>query len=170
MTRSTLAAGLTTLALIFSGAVQAQGFLDLVKHALPHEKQEYRSGTISEEQALSLYSAKQKQPTFDACTDQFPAGKPINIAIVSAKMQPLALCSDNFAVLYSMTSRTPLMVAERLNAAQLRDAKGEQRTNDFYPDPRIPKEGRAELADFSKQMPGVDRGHQQSPVKTILNT
>lgn len=160
MTRSTLAAGLTTLALIFSGAVQAQGFLDLVKHALPHEKQEYRSGTISEEQALSLYSAKQKQPTFDACTDQFPAGKPINIAIVSAKMQPLALCSDNFAVLYSMTSRTPLMVAERLNAAQLRDAKGEQRTNDFYPDPRIPKEGRAELADFSKQMPGVDRGHQ----------
>ncbi|MDF9779089.1 DNA/RNA non-specific endonuclease [Pseudomonas baetica] len=161
MTRSTLAAGLTALALIFSGAAQAQGFLDLVKHALPHdEKQEYRSGTISQDQALALYSPKQQQLTFDACADQFPAGKPINIGTVSAKMQPMALCSDDFAVLYSKTSKTPLMVAERLNAARLRDAKGEQRTNDFYPDPRIPKDGRAELADYSKQHPSVDRGHQ----------
>ena len=93
--------------------------------------------------------------------DQFPAGKPINIANVSPKMKPMALCSDHFAVLYSQVSKTPLVVAERLNAAQLRDAKGEQRTNDFYPDPRIPKEGRAELTDFSKQNPSVDRG--QSP-------
>lgn len=160
MNRCNLAVGLTTLALLFSGGVQAQGLFDLVKHAIPHEKQEYRSGTISRDQALELYSPKQMQFTFDACADQFPGGKPINVARVSPKMKPLALCSDHFAVLYSQTSKTPLVVAERLNAAQLRSAKGMQRTNEFYPDPRIPKEGRAELSDYRAQSPAVDRGHQ----------
>ncbi|MPQ71464.1 DNA/RNA non-specific endonuclease [Pseudomonas sp. MWU12-2323] len=160
MTRRNLAIGFTTLAILFSGGVQAQGFFDLVKHALPHEKQEYRSGTISQDQALDLYSAQQKLPSFEACADQFPASKPINVASVPPKMKAMALCSDHFAVLYSQTTRTPLIVAERLSAAQLRDAKGEQRTNAFYPDPRIPMEGRAELIDYSKQFPSVDRGHQ----------
>ena len=75
-------------------------------------------------------------------------------------MKPLALCSDTFAVLYSQTSKTPLVVVERLNAAQLKDAKGEERTNQFYADPRIPKGGRAELSDYRSQHPAVDRGHQ----------
>lgn len=160
MNRNIIAVGLTALALFFTSGVQAQGLLDLVKHALPHEKQEYRSGTISQGQALDLYSPQQKQLTFDACVDQFPARKPINVASVPQNMKALALCSDNFAVLYSQASRTPLIVAERLNAAQLRDAKGEERTNDFYPDPRIPKSGRAELSDYRAQNPAVDRGHQ----------
>ncbi|PTU01717.1 endonuclease, partial [Pseudomonas sp. HMWF031] len=81
---------------------------------------------------------------------------------------PLALCSDNFAVLYSQTSKTPLIVVERLNAAQLQDAKGEERTNQFYPDPRIPKSGRAELSDYRSQHPAVDRGHQ-SPAADAPN-
>jgi endonuclease G len=159
MQRNKFAVGFTALALLLSGGVQAQGLLDLVKHALPHEKQEYRSGTIAQDQALSLYSAKQQKNSFEACADQFPASKPININDVSAKMRPMALCSDNFAVLFSITAKSPLVVAERLNAAQMQDAKGEQRTNAFYPDPRIPKEGRAELNDFSNQSPAVDRGH-----------
>lgn len=160
MNRRNLAVGLIALALFSSAGVQAQTLYDLVKHALPQEKQEYRSGTISQDQALELYSAEQQKSTFDACADQFPAGKPINVASVSAKMKPMALCSDSFAVLYSQLSKTPLIVAERLNAAQLRDAKGEQRTNEFYPDPRIPKGGRAELSDYRSQSPSVDRGHQ----------
>jgi endonuclease G len=73
-------------------------------------------------------------------------------------MKPMALCSDNFAVLYSLSSKTPLVVVERLDAAKLRDAKGEERTNQFYPDPRIPKSGRAELSDYRGT--GLDRGHQ----------
>jgi len=75
-------------------------------------------------------------------------------------MKPLTLCSDNFAVLYSQTSKTPLVVVERLSAAQMEDAKAEVRTNQFFPDPRIPKSGRAELSDYRAQLPAVDRGHQ----------
>ncbi|MFV3014706.1 DNA/RNA non-specific endonuclease, partial [Pseudomonas sp. KHB2.9] len=94
-----------------------------------------------------LYTATEQRASFDGCADLFPAAKPINTATVPASMRPLALCSDNFAVLYSQTSKTPLVVVERLNAEQLQDAKGEERTNLFYPDPRIPKDGRAELSD-----------------------
>lgn len=107
-----------------------------------------------------IYSRQQQQASFDTCADLFPAAKPINTATVPVAMKPLALCSDHFAVLYSQTSKTPLVVVERLNAAQLKDAKGEERTNQFYADPRIPKGARAELSDYHSQHPAVDRGHQ----------
>ncbi|MCF5190179.1 DNA/RNA non-specific endonuclease, partial [Pseudomonas simiae] len=114
-----------------------------------------------------LYSKQEKQLTFDSCADLFPA-TPIKTATVPAAMKPLALCSDHFAVLYSQTSKTPLVVVERLNAALLKDAKGEERTNQFYADPRIPKSGRAELSDYRAQHPAVDRGHQ-SPAADAPN-
>ena len=113
-----------------------------------------------------LYSTQEKRLSFDACADLFPAATPINTATVPANMKPLALCSDHFAVLYSQTSKTPLVVVERLNAAQLKDAKGEERTNQFYADPRIPKGGRAELSDYRAQH--MDRGHQ-SPAADAPN-
>ena len=116
----------------------------------------------------NLYTATEQRASFDGCADLFPAAKPINTATVPAGMRPLALCSDNFAVLYSQTSKTPLVVVERLNAEQLQDAKGEERTNLFYPDPRIPKDGRAELSDYHSQHPAVDRGHQ-SPAADAPN-
>ena len=115
-----------------------------------------------------LYTATEQRASFDGCADLFPAAKPINTATVPASMRPLALCSDNFAVLYSQTSKTPLVVVERLNAEQLQDAKGEERTNLFYPDPRIPKDGRAELSDYHSQHPAFDRGHQ-SPAADAPN-
>ncbi|MBI6552917.1 DNA/RNA non-specific endonuclease [Pseudomonas sp. LY-1] len=94
--------------------------------------------TVAHARSLpNLYTATEQRASFDGCADLFPAAKPINTATVPAGMRPLALCSDNFAVLYSQTSKTPLVVVERLNAAQLQDAKGEERTNLFYPDPRI---------------------------------
>ena len=115
----------------------------------------------------ALYSKDEKRLSFDSCADLFPAA-PINTATVPASLKPLALCSDNFAVLYSQTSKTPLVVVERLNAALLKDAKGEERTNQFYADPRIPKDGRAELSDYHAQHPAVDRGHQ-SPAADAPN-
>ncbi|PBJ27465.1 Nuclease precursor [Pseudomonas sp. ACN8] len=157
-----IAVGLSALVLLSSGA-QARSLLDILKPPTAQHEQTSRSGSISRNAALDLYSSKQKQASFDGCADLFPAAKPINTATVPASMKPLALCSDNFAVLYSQTSKTPLVVVERLNAAQLQDAKGEERTNQFYPDPRIPKGGRAELSDYRSQHPAVDRGHQ-SPV------
>jgi endonuclease G len=151
-----IAVGLSALVLLSTGA-QARGLLDFLKPPAEHAS---RSGSISQGAALDLYSSQQKKPSFDGCADLFPAATPINTATVPATMKPMALCSDNFAVLYSQTSRTPLVVVERLNAAQLRNAKGEERTNQFYPDPRIPKGGRAELSDYRGQHPAVDRGHQ----------
>ncbi|WP_247256866.1 DNA/RNA non-specific endonuclease [Pseudomonas moorei] len=154
-----IAVGLSALVLLSSGA-QARGLMDIIKLPTQHQESTSRSGSISQAAALDLYSNKQKQASFDGCVDLFPAAKPLSMATVSATMKPLALCSDNFAVLYSQTSKTPLIVVERLNAAQLQDAKGEERTNQFYPDPRIPKSGRAELSDYRSQHPAVDRGHQ----------
>ncbi|KAA0987858.1 DNA/RNA non-specific endonuclease [Pseudomonas sp. ANT_J12] len=152
-----IAVGLSALVLLSTGA-EARSLLDLLKPQTQHQTS--HSGSINQNAALDLYSNKQKQPSFDGCADLFPAAKPISTATVPATMKPMVLCSDNFAVLYSQTSRTPLLVVERLNAAQLRDAKGEERTNQFYPDPRIPKSGRAELSDYRSQHPAVDRGHQ----------
>ncbi|MGZ0716983.1 DNA/RNA non-specific endonuclease [Pseudomonas palleroniana] len=152
-----IAVGLTALVLL-PIQTQARGLLDLFKPAA--QEHSTRSGSVSQGAALELYSSQQKKPSFDSCADLFPGATPINTATVPAMMKPLALCSDSFAVLYSQTSRTPLVVVERLNAAQLTDAKGEERTNQFYPDPRIPKDGRAELSDYRGQHPAMDRGHQ----------
>ena len=130
----TIAAALSTLLLLSTGA-QARG-------------------------AMDLYSSQEQRLSFDSCADIFPAATPIKTATIPASMKPLALCSDHFAVLYSQTSKTPLVVVERLNARQLKDAKGEERTNHFYADPRIPKGARAELSDYRGQQPAMDRGHQ----------
>jgi len=110
--------------------------------------------------AIDLYSPQERQLSFDHCADVFPGATPIKTATIPAGMKPLALCSDHFAVLYSQTSKTPLVVVERLNARQLKDAKGEERTNHFYADPRIPKGARAELSDYRGLQPAMDRGHQ----------
>ncbi|CAI8739183.1 DNA/RNA non-specific endonuclease [Pseudomonas sp. fls2-241-R2A-110] len=154
-----IAVGLSALVLLSTG-VEARSLLDFLKPPSQSQEHASRSGSISQNAALDLYSNKQKQASFEGCADLFPSARPINMATVPATMNPLALCSDNFAVLYSQTSKTPLVVVERLTAAQLQDAKGEERTNQFYADPRIPKGGRAELSDYRSQHPAVDRGHQ----------
>lgn len=157
---------LRTLVVVFSvfaalanSAAEARGFLDFIKIPSPaSEKREYRPGSLNRDEALSLYTSAQRQRTFEACVDQFPGNQSLSLAFAPQGMKPLALCSDHFAVLYSQTSKTPLVVVERLNAALLQDAKGEERTNQFYPDPRIPKGSRAELKDYKGS--NLDRGHQ----------
>lgn len=149
---------LTTLAAIFCLTLSV-GFATARNHYW-FDPQDFSSATLSHEQALSLYSPAQRKTTFDACTDQFPDQHPLEITTFPASMRALALCSDHFAVLYSQTSKTPLVVIERLNPEQLRDAKDEVRTNLFYVDPRLPKDARAELKDYRSQDPPVDRGHQ----------
>ncbi|MGY2290960.1 DNA/RNA non-specific endonuclease [Pseudomonas sp. SDO528_S397] len=154
-----LAVGLSALALLSTGA-HARGLLDLITPPATHQEHAPRSGSISQSAALGLYSSQEQRASFDGCAALFPAAQPINTATVPASMKPMALCSDHFAVLYSQTSKTPLVVVERLNAGQLQAAKGEERTNQFYPDPRIPKGARAELSDYRGQHPAMDRGHQ----------
>ena len=146
-------AALAALAVALTPAVHAKGFFDLAP-----PQYGYHSKDLKDSQAADLYSTAQKQNSFDDCTEKFPGGQPLSTSVVPQKMRTMSLCSDNFAVLYSMTSKTPLVVVERLNAELLQDAKGEVRTDAFYADPRIPIGSRAELSDYRGS--NLDRGHQ----------
>jgi endonuclease G len=117
--------------------------------------------------ATDLYSREQLSQSFSACLDSFPGkdSTPVERSF-NANMQPTKLCSDGFAVMYSKTSKTPLVVVERLNASIIADAKGEERTDDFYADPRLKQGERAELSDYKGS--GFDRGHQ-APAGDAVN-
>lgn len=106
---------------------------------------------------ITLYSAEQRSSTFASCSHLFPGNRPIDLASIDRKWKPRGLCSDSFAVLHSGLSKTPLVVVERLNRAQLIDARDEQRTDQFFPDPRLPAGERAHLTDYRGS--GLDRGH-----------
>jgi len=175
---SKLVAGIAAAVALSAGFAQSDSVLDWFRSAVTHythaerernapvarnhkePKEHKRGGALSEREALALYSPAQQEASFDACVDQFPQEQPLALALVPSSMQPLALCSDQFAVLYSQTSKTPLVVVERLNAGRLEQALGEQRSDNFYADPRIARAGRADLADYRGQHPAVDRGHQ----------
>lgn len=92
---------------------------------------------------------------FENCPQFFPGVTPV--FQTAAPDRQRALCFDSFAVLYSGQSKTPLYVVEKLTSSQLMDAKGEERTNRFYPEARLPAADRAQLADYSRS--GFDRGH-----------
>ena len=94
---------------------------------------------------------------FFACRDQFPAQQPLSLESLDSQWSAHALCADAFAVLYSGRTKTPLLVVERLNRARLQQAQGVERTDQFYPDPRLPGPQRAELSDYRGS--GFDRGH-----------
>ncbi len=105
---------------------------------------------------LSLGSAFASPDDFKLCRDIFVNGIPPTIQHQET-LQPRALCFNAFAVLHSGKSHTPLYVAERLNSTLLQEAKGNQRTNKFFADARLPRAERAELGDY--QGSGFDRGH-----------
>lgn len=101
-------------------------------------------------------TASPSLPSFQACP-QFFAGAASPRVNKSFQIPPRALCYQSFAVLYSGESKTPIFVAEKLNRAQLEDAKDEKRTNRFFADARLRKAERAELEDYKGS--GFDRGH-----------
>lgn len=90
---------------------------------------------------------------FDTCRDYFPRGTPP----VAAAQKARSLCFDSFAVLHSGQSKTPVYAVERLNRARLADARGEERTDKFYAEARLPSSERATLDDYAGS--GYDRGH-----------
>lgn len=91
--------------------------------------------------------------SFGACPIFFVDGKPP--VVKGEKLRDL--CYSHFAVLHSGVTRTPVFTAEKLTAADIQDAKGEQRTNKFFADARLPSAERAELEDYEGS--GYDRGH-----------
>lgn len=150
--------GVSAALLLAVSSVQAKGLMDYLPSTGSASHQEYKPGALKDSEALDLYSPAQRQNSFADCAETFPRATPVSLSITPAAMKPMALCSDTFAVLYSQTSKTPVVVVERLTAALLRDAKGEARTDAFYADPRIPKGARAELSDYRGS--NLDRGHQ----------
>lgn len=84
---------------------------------------------------------------FEACSAFFVDGRSPKVAQVT-QWQPRELCFDAFAVLHSGKTKTPLYVVEKLNRAQLLDARDEERTNRFFADARLPRAERAELEDY----------------------
>lgn len=109
------------------------------------------------EAAPAAYAASHLRPGFAGCKDIFPKQKPISIADIPPEWAPTALCSSSFAVVHAGLSKTPLVVVEKLNRAQLTDAEGEERTDEFFADPRLPARARAELSDYKGSK--MDRGH-----------
>lgn len=105
---------------------------------------------------ISFGSAFAAENDFGQCREVFAHGTPPVIQR-SAELKPRALCFSAFAVMHSGKSHTPIFVAERLNNAILLEARGNQRTNKFYSDARLPKAERAELDDYHGS--GFDRGH-----------
>ena len=90
---------------------------------------------------------------FSACKQHFPQGRAVNPGLSDTRQ----VCFDEFAVLHSASTKSPVFVAERLNAVKLHSAMSEKRTNVFYEEARLPSSYRARLADFSRS--GYDRGH-----------
>ncbi len=67
------------------------------------------------------------------------------------------LCYDDFAVLHSGNTRTPVFVAQRLNRQSVQAAQNQKRTDKFFADARLPGAERAELSDYKGS--GYARGH-----------
>lgn len=93
---------------------------------------------------------------FDECKENFYAGY-VPQASAQHPGKQRALCFADFAVLHSGVSKTAVYVAEYLTPANLRKAKGLERTDRFYEEARVPSAERAKLADYHRS--GFDRGH-----------
>lgn len=94
------------------------------------------------------------QTAFKSCPQFFPQQH--------APMVPEApvlreLCFDDFAILHSGQTKTPVFVVERLSRQKLLRAAAFGRTDRFYAEARLPRHERAELADYRGS--GYSRGH-----------
>ena len=111
-----------------------------------------------------LLASTSAYANFSACSQYFIRGTPPKISPALPGRQR-ELCFDSFAILYSGQSKTPVYVVEKLNRAQLLDAKGERRTNRFYEEARLPYADRSQLTDYKDQLQingtaqRFDRGH-----------
>jgi len=91
---------------------------------------------------------------FAECQQFFPAQSPPVLARGPLQRE---LCYSAFAVLHSGDSKTPVFVAEHLDRATIDAARGQKRARRFFPDQRLPRGERAELADYRGS--GYSRGH-----------
>lgn len=91
------------------------------------------------------------------CPEEFAAGAAPTITNVKLQSRTQEVCFQNYAVLHSGISRTPLYSAEHLTRVNVEAAKTLSRQNSFHPESALPARDRAELSDYSRS--GYDRGH-----------
>ncbi len=121
-------------------------------------------GTVTSASTVPASSPGSSTATrFSQCRQHFPQGTP---PIVPQAAGLRELCYGSFAVLHSGSHKTPVFVAERLSRASITQAKGQQRTDKFFADARLPRAERAELADY--QGSGYSRGHM-APAGDMAN-
>jgi endonuclease G len=72
------------------------------------------------------------------------------------------LCFENYAVLHSGITKTPIFSAEFLTRESIKRGASVNRSDDFHPEQGVPSSHRAELSDYKRS--GFDRGHM-SPDK-----
>ena len=92
-----------------------------------------------------------------ACPQHYVQGNAPDILNQNMNRSTMELCYKAFGVRHSGITRTPLWSAERLTAANIESAKLIDRDDSFHADPNLPRNLRAELADYAKS--GYDRGH-----------
>lgn len=105
---------------------------------------------------IVTHTAFSSEGDFEQCRQLFANGD-LPVIQHQEEFQPRALCFSSFAVLHSGETHTPIYVAEKLNKKLLFEAQGNERTNLFYEEARLPSADRAQLSDY--QGSGFDRGH-----------
>ena len=123
-------------------------------------KYQYRSSLFSL-CALILLLLSAPSGTLSAATTQNPSqylnGIAPDIQSASLSARTHELCYDNFVVMHSAVSKTPLWSAEHLTRENIFNARKLERHNDFHHEDRLAPDDRAELKDYARS--GFDRGH-----------
>ena len=101
-----------------------------------------------------LSSAVLAAPT--NCPQQYLGGQAPDFLNQKLAAKAEQICYDEFALIYSGITRTPLLSAEHLTQREL-EVKHPRRHNAFHPDPNVPPAYSAELHDYARS--GFDRGH-----------
>jgi endonuclease G len=92
-----------------------------------------------------------------ACPAHYVDGRTPEIRNAKLASATQELCYGVFGVMHSGITRTPLWSAEHLTASNIEQARELDRENSFHPEPKLPRNQRAELSDYARS--GFDRGH-----------
>jgi len=94
---------------------------------------------------------------FGKCNLLFPHQTPPTITTENLNTKHTKpLCYEDFAILYSIDSKTPVYTVERLNYLGLSQKKP-KRPGKFHEEPMLSKSERSTLKDYARS--GYDRGH-----------
>ena len=91
------------------------------------------------------------------CLNHYPNNERPTVAHQVMSQHTKELCFSAFGIFYSGQTKTPLWSAYKLTPERIRKAARVKRADSFKPYTKLPREWRAELADYSRT--GFDRGH-----------